>query len=95
MRLLCNRNLIMDLNNDPIHLKQVIFKLESELEDVNVEKAEQQLTGFIHAKRGYNLTTLVDSMGLTEKEWNNIKFNASILGLNENEVSEIDEYFKK
>lgn len=55
----------------------------------------QQLTGFFHAKRGFNLTSLIESMGMTEKEWKQIRFDASILGLNESEVSEIDEYFEK
>ena len=69
-------------NESKTQLKQIIYKLESELEDVNIEKAEQQLTGFFHAKRGYNLTSLIESMGMTEKEWKQIRFNASILGLN-------------
>lgn len=83
------------MNDDVTHLKQVIFKLESELEDISIEKAEQQLTGFAHAKRGFNLVSLIQSMGLKEYEWKKIKFNASILGLNKDEVLEIDDYFKK
>ena len=85
----------MDINNDPTHLKQVIFKLESELEDVNIEKAEQQLTGFVHAKRGFSIESLIESMGLTKKEWRKIRFNATTLGLNEDEISEINSFFKR
>lgn len=85
----------MDLNNDPTHLRQVIYSLQSDLEDIEVEKAEQQLTGYIHAKRGFNLHALLDSMGMSEKEWDSIKFTAKILGLNDSEIQEIDEYFAK
>lgn len=83
---------LVDNKNSKTQLKQIIFKLESELEDIEVEKAEQQITGYVHAKRGYSLESLADSMGLTESEWENIKFNSQILGMNADEVEELDEW---
>ena len=36
---------------------------------LQTQLAEQQLFGFLHAKRGYSLISLIEGMGLTEKEW--------------------------
>lgn len=85
----------MNVNNDPKHLRQIIFSLQSDLEDIEIEKAEQQLTGYVHAKRGYNIESLIESMGLKEKEWKRIRFDAKVLGLNEDEIDAINKYFKK
>lgn len=82
------------MSESKTQLKQIIFKLESELKDFEIEKAEQQLTGYVHAKRGYDIESLVSSMGLTENEWSKIRFDAKSLGLNEREIAEVDEYFE-
>ena len=54
--------------------------------------AEQQLFGFISAKRGDSLLTLIDNMGLQIEEWQEIR--KEVLYLSINEIEEIDEYFK-
>jgi hypothetical protein len=58
--------------------------------NIQIEKAEQQLIGFIHAKSGYDLVSLIKDMGLTADEWEKIKSNGMHIP---NEMrSEIDEY---
>lgn len=37
-----------------------------------IEMAEQQLTGFAHAKAGLGVEALADGMGLTVAEWKEI-----------------------
>jgi hypothetical protein len=61
---------------------------------LEVEKAEQQLTGFAHAKHGYGLTELISSMGLKEYEWNILKKDYSLTYLTADEIEEIGTYFK-
>ena len=56
-----------------------------------IKLAEQQFTGYTHAKRGYGLIKLVESMGLTKKEWD--KVDKIFTGLTGREVKEIDAYF--
>lgn len=58
-----------------------------------LEKAEQQLTGFSHAIQGFSLVELVESMGLRLEEWQKIRKDASYLTADM--VEEIDEYFEK
>lgn len=40
--------------------------------------AVQQLTGFVHARSGYNLIRLVEEMGLTKKEWSVLRQDKTI-----------------
>jgi hypothetical protein len=35
--------------------------------------AEQQLTGFFHGRSGYNLRSLIEAMGLTKEEFQEMK----------------------
>ena len=58
-----------------------------------IEKAEQQIFGWVAAKRGDTLTQLIRSMGLTYEEWRYLSTNAAVFYLNEAEFSEITEYF--
>lgn len=44
----------------------IINELKS---DIKIEKAEQQLTGYIHKRNGYSIADLVSSMGLKESEY--------------------------
>lgn len=37
-------------------------------EDIELQKAEQQICGFYHAYQGYSLSELVKAMGLTKAE---------------------------
>ena len=63
-------------------------------EQLDIEKADQQLTGFAHATKGYSLTELVTSMGLTKTEWGVLKTKYLALEyLSEEQVNEIDDYF--
>lgn len=55
-----------------------------------LEKAEQQFIGFVHAKEGYNLISLVEAMGLTEDEWDRLRLETGLL---DNQVEEIDDFF--
>lgn len=53
--------------------------------------ALHQLIGFGHKSRGYSLIMLVESMGLTEQEWNTIR--KDVLYLSPGEIQEIDDHF--
>lgn len=60
------------------------------------QKADQQLTGYAHASKGYSLIQLVISMDLTKKEWESLKVNYLTLQyLSKEQVNEIDNYFNK
>lgn len=59
--------------------------------DIQIEKAEQQLIGFIHAKRGYNLLSLINDMGLLPNEWVQIKKNG--MHIPQEMKEEIDNHF--
>ncbi|PKM31762.1 MAG: hypothetical protein CVV07_01220 [Gammaproteobacteria bacterium HGW-Gammaproteobacteria-11] len=54
-----------------------------------VEKAIQQLTGFLHAGSGYDLLSLTQDMGLEPLEWQQIKQHCSWIP--ENMVQRIDQ----
>lgn len=60
--------------------------------DIQIEKAEQQLIGFIHAKQGYDLLSLITDMGLTKKEWESIKRIG--MSIPDDMKVEIDQYFE-
>ena len=47
-----------------------------------IEMAEQQLTGYAHAKAGYGIEALADGMGLTAAEWDEI-INRGIVRLDD------------
>ncbi|RDY57544.1 hypothetical protein [Flagellimonas nanhaiensis] len=55
---------------------------------------EQQLLGFCHAKQGYNLESLIDSMGLTNDEWQDMKNREMVDHIDETVIDEIDGYFE-
>ena len=60
-------------------------------ENLELIKAEQQLTGFAHAAQGFDVISLVKAMGLYAKEWDQLK--ADIPWLPEKIVNEIDNHF--
>lgn len=43
-----------------------------------LEMAEQQLTGFAHAKAGHSIEALADGMGLTASEWKGIQARGTV-----------------
>ena len=59
---------------------------------VQTQLAEQQLFGFLHAKKGYGLISLIEGMDLKEEEWYEItdKYN---LGLTDHEKLTVGWYF--
>lgn len=57
-----------------------------------IELAVAQFIGFVQG-RHYDLTSMVDSMGLTKDEWEQIKQGEPIQ-LTESERNEVDEYFQ-
>lgn len=59
-------------------------------ENIELIKAEHQLTGFAHASSGFDLISLIESMGLRREEWDQLR--------DENYITkkmreEIDQYF--
>lgn len=62
------------------------------MEDLLIVKAEHQLIGFIHAKSGYDLESLLSSMGLTQGEWIIIKKDGGFIP--DDIKKQIDDYFK-
>lgn len=54
------------------------------------ELADAQFIGFAYAKSGYEITTLVESMGLEKSEWDSLKDKTY---LSELDKQEVDEYF--
>lgn len=59
-----------------------------------LDMAEQQLLGFNSAKQGETLIGLVIAMGLTPKEWKELKEDNAVYYLDGDEVREIDNYFE-
>lgn len=58
------------------------------------EAALQQITGFRHARYGYSFRSLIETMGLTEKEWGKIKKEESVL-LEPQDIEDGDAYFDR
>ena len=56
--------------------------------------AEQQLVGFLHAKRGYGIIDLIVNMGLSKNEWQQINEEHN-LDITEQERAEVEEHFAK
>lgn len=63
------------------------------MSDISIVKAEQQLTGFSHAYQGYDVTSLIQAMGLRVEEWHQLKEDMPFLP--KDIVEEIDKYFEK
>jgi len=65
---------------------------ESQTKKAQIACAENQFIGFFHAKKGYDIKTLCESMGLTETEWKKIKHTMSSY-FSQTDVEEIDSLF--
>lgn len=59
-----------------------------------LDLADAQFIGYIHAKAGDGIISLVKGMGLTKKEWEKWKENYLAI-LSEEAIQDIDEYFQK
>lgn len=57
-----------------------------------LELAEQQLVGFAHAKAGYDIEQLAESMGLTAKEWDALKGRVRLAA---GDKRDLDAYFER
>ena len=55
-----------------------------------LQLAEAQILGFQHGKRGYNLSDLVHSMGLTKSEWEKLKSSGMVNYLPDYMMEEIE-----
>ncbi len=77
-------NLLID-NNAEIY--------EEEICDHNIEKADQQLTGFLHCLSGYSLVDLLDGMALKKEEWTILK-KRYYSGDDQKLVEAVNEYFE-
>ncbi len=62
-------------------------------ENLELVKAEQQLTGFAHAYGGFGVISLIEDMGLRSEEWDELR--GSVPWLPEELREEIDEYFER
>lgn len=58
-----------------------------------LDLANAQLLGYYHAKRGYSILSLINSMGLTKGEWEKIK-KYELDYMNRIDIEEIDDYFE-
>ena len=63
--------------------------------DTKLDLADAQLLGFYHGKwNGNDIIGLIESMGLTKKEWLKLKSDYPTLSsLDESDIKEIDEHF--
>ena len=68
--------------------------LAQQKDEMAIEKAEQQLLGFKHGKQGYDLTSLIESMGLTLKEWEVMKNIFSLEYLTDEDKQDIEKAIK-
>lgn len=64
------------------------------LKKYRMELAEQKLIVSKEVKKGYYLTGLIKAMRLEKHEWEKIKEQRIIENLSNEEINEIDEYFK-
>jgi hypothetical protein len=56
-----------------------------------IKLAEAQLLGFKHAQEGATLKSLVESMGLTKREWNLMQSRYEMPYLSDADKNEIEE----
>ena len=59
--------------------------------NIELLKAEHQLTGFAHASQGFDVISLIESMALRQEEWEQLRNEPWIT---EKMREEIDEYFE-
>ena len=60
-----------------------------------LDLADAQFIGFNHGQHGFGIISLIQSMGLTKREWLKIQSDYNCSYLSESDVNEIDEHFKK
>lgn len=63
--------------------------------ELEIIKAEQQLIGYVHARRGFDLESLIGAMALKKEEWEILKKEYSVLEyLHDHEIAEIENYLE-
>ncbi len=67
---------------------------EEEICHHDIEKADQQLTGFLHCRKGYSLINLLESMALKREEWTILK-KRYYSGDDQKLVEAVNEYFEE
>ena len=65
------------------------------MEKKEINDAEQQFVGFAQGYYFSDIIGLIMSMNLTQMEWNYLKKNQLINCIEDEEVKEVDNYFKK
>lgn len=63
-----------------------------EIKKAQLEYAENRFVGFFHAKKGYDIKALADSMGLTKSEWEKIKRTMASY-FSQEDIQDIDSLF--
>lgn len=75
-----------------------VADLEFEIQELKYKEslsmAEQQLLGYKHCDEGFDLESLVDSMGLRLKEWEILKRDFPLSHLTEDEKADIDDWLE-
>ena len=53
-----------------------------------IKSAEAQLIGFAHASRGFSINELAESMGLSKREWLNLRDKINLKPLDKTDLDE-------
>jgi len=76
-----------------------IIDLQFEIQELKYKEslsmAEQQLLGYKHCNEGFDLESLVDSMGLRLEEWQILKRDFPLSHLTEDEKVDIEEWLEQ
>jgi hypothetical protein len=60
-----------------------------------LDLADAQLLGYFNHKMGVRTHELISAMGLTRKEWKKLKSEYGCSYMYEEDIAEIDKYFKE
>ena len=87
---------IVECTGDKQHPKTKPNKTQLiKFKDLQLIKADQQLTGFTLGRTGGSIIELIESMGLLKKEWKVLKKDYNVESyMNEDDFKEIEEYWE-
>ncbi len=85
---------------DPIDENDAIetlrhYPVEETINERQLDLAEAQLLGYAHCRDGYNLAALVDAMGLTPAEWQELQDKYAMYYLSDDDRSVIAQQLKQ
>lgn len=63
-------------------------------EELDLIQAEQQFVGFSEGVVTGNIISLIEAMGLTRKEWKELRNREMVNSLRKKDIKTIDKYFK-